>query len=182
MVSETMSPGRLGVLGFLWLSLAMGPVHAQDETAPSHGERAGGNTGIGVSMGDLDGVSLKLWTGPASALQVRLGSLPAVNSGGLIVTYARHFQPIDVPDDTFSLPIYVGAGVRFGVISAGTAHLEGGMLGLVGMSVLVPDLPVDLYFELRPTFLLFDDAVGTSTSNLQAGFFMESGIGAHFYY
>ncbi len=144
--------------------------------------RAGRTTGVGVALGDLDGVSLKVWTANDLALQVRLGSLSQFNSAGLVVTFARHLYPIEVPDRAYSLPIYMGVGGRFGAISTGVTHLDGGLVLLAGMSVLVPDLPVEVYFELRPSLLLYNNAVGTAGSSLQVGFVLDGGLGAHLYF
>lgn len=188
MISNAMS-SRLGAMALLLTCATAMPARAQQSDAFSR-ERAGGNTGIGVALGDLTGVSVKLWTNEATAFQFRLGSLATINtinSAGIILTYAHHFRPIEVPDHTFSLPMYVGMGARYVVSSnstsgSSTTYMDGGIATVLGLSVMVPGLPLDIFLEVRPTFLLYDPRVGTSASSLQVGFLMDSGIGAHFYY
>ncbi len=175
--------GPMALLAACLMAMAA-PARASEAFSP---ERAGGRSGIGVSMGGVNGVSLKLWANESSAFQFRLGSLSTLNSAALVMTYAHHFRPIDVPDKTFSLPLYLGLGVRYAVssnavIGSTSTYMDGGIATLLGLTVLVPDLPVDLYFELRPTFVLYDPAVGTNTPGLQAGFLIDAGLGAHFYY
>ena len=145
-------------------------------------ERMGGPFGIGVALGDLDGISLKYWLTDVHALHLRVGSsFSIMSSAGLEFTYEYHFRPVQAPDNAFSLPFYVGGGTCFSVASTTSTYVDGGVITVAGMSILVPNLPVELFFELRPAVVLYNPVVGTGMA-FQVGFIMEGGLGAHYYF
>lgn len=145
-------------------------------------ERAGGPVGVGFIMGDTDGLSLKVWGNPSHALQVNLGSASNLNSVAMDVVYQYHFRPIQVADNLYSLPFYVGGGGHYKVASSsGATYMEGGLATVVGMSILVPDLPVELFVELSPQVVLYNPSVGI-VSGASLGFQMNGGMGIHYYF
>jgi hypothetical protein len=174
------SSGLLGVALIACLSSAS-TARAADAAKP---ERGGGPTGVGFELGDLNGVSLKYWASPEAALQLRLGSATAVsafNSLGISATFAYHFRPIEVADHSYSLPFYVGGGGRFTVASTTNTYIDGGLVGVVGMSVLVPGMPVEIFVEVRPQAVLYNPAVDAA-GKLKVGFNVEGGMGVHYYF
>ena len=144
-------------------------------------ERTGGGFGAGLLLGSLNGASLKGWDGDTHGIQFRLGS-GGLNSFALSVTYEHHLRPLTVTDRSFSLPFYVGGGLRFKVDGdQSPLRMEGGLEGVAGMSIMVPDLPVEVFMEARPSVVLYNRLVGTEES-MYLGFQVEGGVGVHYYF
>jgi len=165
-------------LGLLMGLTSMETASAAETRAP---ERSGGGVGAGFILGDLDGLSLKFWNGPTHGLQVNLGSASELNSIGITTTYQYHFRPVEVPDRSYSLPFYVGGGGRLKLASTDFTYFDVGLVGVAGMSVLVPGLPVELFVEVNPTVVVYNPALGLSSS-VKVGFLIDGGMGIHYYF
>lgn len=148
-------------------------------TAPVK-ERQGGNLGVGILLGDINGLSLKVWDGHSHGLQVRVGS-SGLNTFTISANYAYHFRPVEVPDASYSLPFYVGLGGRFQAEGGPTVNLLGGIEAVAGMSIMVPDLPIELFMEVRPAVVLYTPPVG-SEAQVWLGAGIEGGMGIHYYF
>jgi len=178
---------QLGSVGWgcclilLALCLIQNTAFAEEPSA----ERDGGPLGVGFIIGDLNGLTLKYWPNETHVFQARMGSVStangSLNSFGISVTYEYHFRPIQVEDNLYSLPFYLGLGGRFNAASTSTTYVDGGVVGVMGMSVLVPGLPAELFFEVRPVFALYNTAVGTNPA-FSPAFGVEGGLGMHYYY
>ncbi len=87
------------------------------QAAPSPGNRIsgrGGNTGIGLSLGDPMGLSIKHFFHPSHALQFHLAWLPLhLSDGGVGVDYL--WTPgVFVSNSTMDFMPYLGLGVAIG--------------------------------------------------------------------
>jgi len=164
---------RIFTVVFLLVMTLPGPTMAARHT--------GGNTGIGFVLGDPDGLSLKFWGKGEQAVQIRLGSPGAFNAFTFTATLAHHFEPFAVKDDSYSIPFYIGGGFRGSAMASSFTYLDGGLVGVIGTSVFVKELPVEFFLEVRPVVALYDDAVGVSGS-LHLGIQTEGALGIHYYF
>jgi len=182
----------LGMTGMLAASplRAETPASASNNTGTSQGatltntapvkERQGGNLGAGILLGDINGLSLKVWDGHAHGLQVRVGS-SGLNTFTISANYAYHFRPVDVPEGNYSLPFYIGLGGRFQAEGGPTVNLLGGIEAVAGMSIMVPDLPIELFMEVRPAVVLYTPPVG-SEAQVWLGAGIDGGMEIHYYF
>lgn len=169
----------------LALSLLPGESRAQaaasaTSSVPSTAERQGGPVGLGLLVGNLSGLSFKLALDPAQGIQLRLGS-SGLNAVALSGSYEYHFRPVVVPDSTYSLPFYAGVGARMQAQAGSSVAFEGGLEGVFGMSILVKDLPVEIFMEVRPRIVLYTPPV-TSSDDVWLGAGVEGGMGVHYYF
>ena len=104
---------RISLLGVVSLVLPI----ARAEAAPTPGQKIagkGGNLGVGVSLGDPMGGSLKWFAHPNHALQADLGWAPLHHGHGRLgVDYLWHPGTF-VSNSTFAFLPYLGLGVAVG--------------------------------------------------------------------
>ena len=150
----------------LFLSLLAAPATAQtpiDSTLSRGGavnaEHAGGPFGLGLAVGAPTGVAGKLWLGDWSAFQFSAGGDVGVFQD-LAVTadYVLQFRPFDTGEPDVSVPLHIGAGVNLG--GNFWENITGmwfvGPRAVLGMSVMMKDLPLDIFFEVAPTVYLIE--------------------------
>ncbi len=123
------------------------------------GERQGGPLGLGIAIGAPTGISGKLWVGDWMGLQFSAGGdIGRVGDFAGTIDYVVHVRPFNTATTEYSVPIYFGGGF---VLSTNTYEQYGDVLlgprGTAGLSVLVKELPTELYFEVNPTFLVYED-------------------------
>ena len=117
------------------------------QAAPSPGNRIsgrGGNTGVGLSIGDPMGLSIKHFFHPAHALQFHLAWLPLhLYDGGIGVDYL--WTPgVFVSNSTLDFMPYLGLGVALG--------FDNDQAGLivkppVGLAIHWKEVPIDTVLE-----------------------------------
>ncbi len=135
--------------------------------------RQGGSLGVGLGIGAPTGVSGRLWFGDWSALQVVFGGNLGVNRSVVATTdYLLTLKNIPAPGGEYLLPIYVGAGLKVDLDMANNGALSLGPRLVLGGAVLLPDLPIDLFMEMTPTFYVME-VVGWS---------MDGRMGIHYYF
>ena len=151
----------------LFLSLLVATATAQtpiDSTlnrgGPVNAEHAGGPFGLGLAVGAPTGVAGKLWLGDWSAVQFSAGG-DAGEYQDLAMTadYVLQFRPFETGEPDVSVPLHIGAGVNLGgnfaENVAGMWHV--GPRAVVGMSVMMKDLPIDIFFEVAPTVYVIEE-------------------------
>ena len=157
---RTLAP-LFGLIFFLGLR----PAWAQDKVAsprfgqPVKKERQGGPLGLGIAIGAPTGLSGKLWMGDWMALQFSAGGdVGRIGDFAGTVDFVVHSRPFNTATSEYSVPIYFGGGL---VMSTNTYEQLGDVMlgprGTVGMSVLVKELPTELYFETNPTIYLYEE-------------------------
>jgi len=155
----------LRALSLLVLGALTAPAFAQNKVDPPRfgsavkGERRGGPLGLGIAIGAPTGISGKLWIGDWMGLQFSAGGdIGRIGDFAGTIDYVVHFRPFNTATSEYSVPIYFGGGF---VLSTNTYEQYGDvMLGpraTAGLSVLVKELPTELYFEVNPTFLVYED-------------------------
>ncbi|MFP4509151.1 MAG: hypothetical protein ACOC4I_06145 [Spirochaetota bacterium] len=130
----------------------------------------------GIILGEPTGISVKLWLGDISAVDIAL-AWSFTDEGAFYVNadYLTHFfEMFDVAPDR--LPLYAGVGGHFRVRSGGqgSEDSEPGAGAAVrvplGVSFLPTDVPLDLFFEVAPALTVFPET----------GFSLEGGIGVRY--
>jgi hypothetical protein len=150
------------------------PIDGSFSGATTTRERLGGDFGLGGCLGTPTGISGKLWLGTENAVQFSLGGdWGQFRDIAATADFLVHFRPINVEGDDFALPLYAGGGVKTDV----NWSVPGGQLLLgprivLGGTVLVPTLPVDLFLEIAPTVYVYDTP----------GWAMDGQIGARYYF
>ncbi len=151
------------------------PLDAQPVSgAISTKERLGGAFGLGICLGAPTGLSGKLWLGQGAAFQFAAGG-DMGHFKGLAgsADFVFQFRPVNVEGDEFSLPLHFGGGLKTTMsLQDGFSILLLGPRVVAGASVLVPSLPVDLYFEVAPAVYVYE----------AVGWVMEGQIGARYYF
>ena len=117
------------------------------QAAPSPGNRIasrGGNTGVGLSIGDPMGLSIKHFFHPAHALQFHLAWLPLhLGDGGVGVDYL--WTPgVFVSNSTLDFMPYFGLGVAIGFDSNQAGLIVKAPLGL---AIHWKEVPIDTVLE-----------------------------------
>ncbi len=169
-----MIPSALLLALLLPIQSAEAQVPIADSGAVTTKERLGGDFGLGACLGTPSGVTGKLWLGSENAVQFSFGGgWGQFKDIAATADFVVHFRPINVEGDDFSLPLYAGGGVKTDV----NWSIPGGQLLLgprvvLGGTVLVPTLPVDLFLEIAPTVYVYEFF----------GWSMDGAIGARYYF
>ncbi len=156
---------------------AQTPIENPSDSAFVLQERVGGRLGLGAAIGAPAGFSAKLWLGDWSAFQMSFGGdLGEHRSVALTADYVSSFHPIESPDPSFELPLYVGAGLKIDGDFQEDFSIAIGPRAVFGVSLVVTDMPVDLYVEVAPTFYLLD------SDRFSPSWAVDGQIGAHYYF
>ncbi len=122
-------------------------VHAG--TAAAEGSEKG-TFGLGLILGEPTGISAKLYLKDDQAIQGAVGS--AFVGGGIQVHADYVFHPWILEDrDSFTLPVYLGPGLR-GIVydkgRGGDGYLAVGVRGVVGVLFDFKNAPLDAFVEV----------------------------------
>jgi hypothetical protein len=145
--------------------LASGPAVAQVAVpVPTRGEKAGderpgGPFGLGVALGSPTGIATSFWFNDWSSVQFSVGgNLGRYGDVGVTGDYLIHFRPFQTESAEYSVPLHIGAGMKLG---SNIEELSGlVMLGPrlnVGATVIVKELPVDLFVDVVPTLFVYEE-------------------------
>ena len=134
------------------------------DSAAQQGVRESGNIGVGLGGNALGfGVSGKYFIDDANAVQALVG----LGSGGgsLLVSadYLYNFDPF-VSKDEVSVGWYAGFG---GGLVLGDSLLA--ITGIVGSDVDLDEVPLDIYFEYRPTLFFGPNGSAFRADSFGAG-------------
>ncbi|MDX1700148.1 MAG: hypothetical protein R3250_05985 [Melioribacteraceae bacterium] len=104
--------------------------------------------GIGIIIGEPTGISLKNWTSQNTALDA--GVAWAFGRKGALHIHADYliheFEMIETKHG--QLPVYYGIGGR--VLLASDFRV--GVRGVIGLSYLLEEIPLDVFLEIVPIF------------------------------
>ncbi len=166
------------------VAAASRPAHAVDLTAqaPSEFVNRPGWAGVGLNLGNIEtGATAKMWATSRMAVQTALGVRPEGNAMRFNVdlTYTPYFWRS--ADGQYGLPFYFGAGGVLGhtfATDARPSSTEVGVRAPLGMSILVRNNPVELFFEIAPEF-----TVRSSTTPPQGRYtvYADGAIGLRYY-
>jgi hypothetical protein len=137
--------------------------------------------GLGVILGEPTGFSAKLWTSPVNALDFglglsiggdRIGKYNGSYDGGTRMHFHMDYlwHSFDAIYTDIRLPVYYGFGGRFNSGAGYNSSLA--IRGVFGVAWLPREAPFEMFVELVPTLQFTSPA----------GFGMEAGVGARYYF
>lgn len=126
--------------------------------------------GLGIIVGSPTGISAKYWIADSKALDFGLGySLTENNSNfNFHVDYLWH--ELDAFNSHENLLIHYGLGFRIKAVSDGKDSF--GARGVVGVTWMLSQIPLDLFIEVAPVFKLIPETVLD----------LDGGLGVRFYF
>ena len=141
------------------LALAQTPVEQPAWGSKVPRERRGGPFGVGMGIGAPTGVTAKAWLGDWMGVQFGAGGdLGRLGDLAVYGDYLVHFRPFSTGTSEYSVPIYVGGGLS---LSSNAYEQVGGIFigprAVFGASVLVRELPIEVFFETAPALILYQD-------------------------
>ena len=151
----------LGILLTSWIMPP--PAVAQTQlwttpTAPAQRTLAdlkgGGAAGLGFSVGTRNGLTFKVWPAKGYGIVVEIGAPPYLNSLALSLGFRGHFKPLSPPSNALAALPYIGASFRARLMFTPGADpavfAEMGVVIPVGVSIVWPQFPVELFVEAGP--------------------------------
>src|SRR5688500_12399440 len=131
------------------------------------------------------GASAKIWFGQDLAMQFSAGEGPLGNNVRFQLDLLYTFYRFDGEDSDgrvlYSMPFYMGVGAQAGIFFKHPWPDDRTDLGVrvpIGMSVVIPDNPVAIFFEVAPDVAIYDDA----TDSERAVFYIDGAIGLRYYF
>jgi len=127
------------------------------------GQKSG--LGLGLMLGEPSGLAGKYWLSEHNALDFGIGAgFLGDNSGfAFHADYLYHMN--DLINWKYKTIFYYGFGIRMRFPSDSSTTL--GVRGVAGILMVIKNLPIDMFFELAPSFRLlpttgldFDMAIG----------------------
>ena len=151
---------------------------------------AGGMFGVGVATGNTcTGIAGKYWVDHDIAVQFSGGTFPDANHFREQLDVLFVIGRYDAPSGDYSLPFYVGVGGQLSELplyKSEVSRFDAGVRLPFGMSVVVPDNPVELFFEVAPDLAGYTTkthipGVGVDKES-GAAFTIDGQIGARYYF
>ncbi len=161
------------------------------ETAAAFSDAAvrvdsGGMFGAGFLVGNTcTGATAKIWFSPDFAMQFSAGEGPLGNNLRFQLDLLYSFYRFDGDDGEgrvlYSLPFYAGVGAQAGIFFKNPWPDDRTDLGVrvpIGMSIVIPDNPVEIFFEVAPDGAIYDDA----NDSERFVFYVDGAIGLRYYF
>jgi hypothetical protein len=163
------------------------------EAGPRYGSKlqGGGDFGLGLMFGSPSGISGKYWLGQSTmALDFGVGIFRGGygNGDGVGIHGDVLWHPaLITANPTLDLPFYVGVGFRFwdhdryrcdnNNRNCDDDHAHVGIRVPLGIALVFRKVPIDVFFELAPTFdFLLDDRED------DIGLYISGAIGVRYYF
>ena len=132
----------IGVMLLLVIFLSAGPLQAQAQDK---------KLGLGIILGEPTGVIAKYWTGNRTAFDIAGSwSFSGENAFHLHADYLLHSF---IKVDTGKLAFYYGIGARLNLQD----DARFGIKIPLGLSYMLPNAPLDIFFEISPVMDLIPD-------------------------
>ncbi len=161
------------------VALLTGAAAAEDLTDTSTEK---GSLGVGIIIGEPTGISAKLYLEDDTAIQAALGA--TFVSGGFQVhaDYVLHPWILE-QREAFTLPAYVGAGVRamqHGAGRDGDSDFRIGPRVVAGLLFDVKEIPLDVFVEVAG---IAEYRFGSDDPDINGfGLALNGGLGARYYF
>ncbi len=108
--------------------------------------------GIGVILGEPTGISGKYWLNDVNAVDAGL-AFDLFNGKSSLAIHADYlYHNTNLIKWKYKLPVYYGFGLRMR-FSSNTSSLFG-VRGIAGVMMYMRKLPIDVFFEIAPSFRL----------------------------
>ena len=124
--------------------------------------KGGGAFGLGFTAGSRNGMTMKIWPARGHGIIIDIGAPPFPGSLALGFGYRGHFKPLSPPSNAIAALPFIGVNGRLRMMFTGGAKpfVEAGPAVMFGVSVVVPQWPVELFFEAGPVFAFWDAGSG----------------------
>ena len=143
----------------------------------------GGMFGAGIAVGNTStGGTAKLGFSPDLAMQFGAGAGPIGNNVRFQLDLLYNYYRWESEDGQYSLPFYFGVGGQAGIFFKYPSPADRTDLGVrvpIGMSIVVPNNPVELFFEIAPDAAVYDDTIAKKQRGV---FYVDGQIGMRFYF
>jgi hypothetical protein len=142
---------------------------------------AGGDIGVGISLGEPTGLSAKAWLDQQHALDFAASWSFEDDRIALYGDYLFHFWDALGPKakhSAFRLPLYIGIGGKISLGSGGKGHFDKddnvglGVRVPLGVTMVFTEAPFDIFLEITPGILLVP----------KSSFDFDAALGARFYF
>jgi len=127
------------------------------------GQKSG--LGLGLMLGEPSGLAGKYWLSESNALDFGIGAGFLGDNSGLSFHADYLYHVSDLIKWKYKTIFYYGFGIRMRFPS--DSETTFGVRGVAGALMIVKNLPIDVFFELAPSFRLlpttgldFDIAIG----------------------
>ena len=152
------------------------------DNQPVSFDRAG-MFGAGIALGNnFTGATGKFWAADNVALQFGVGGGSVGNDLRLqLDVLFRYFRWVSA-DGQYALPFYLGLGGQAGIYSKNPSPANRTDLGVrlpLGMSVTIPNNPVELFFEIAPDMGVYNDTVYDKERPI---FYVDGNLGVRYYF
>ena len=142
-----------------------------------------GMFGAGFMIGNTStGASARLWFTQDVAVQFSAGAGPLGNNVRFQLDLLYVFHRWDAEDNLYSLPFYVGLGGQAGIFFEHPWPYDRTDVGVripIGMSVVIPDNPVELFFEVAPDGAMYHDEIDDEDHFV---FYVDGQMGVRYYF
>lgn len=122
--------------------------------------------GVGVILGEPTGLCGKYWLDNSNAVDFGIAAGLFGENSGFSVHADYLYHNMDMIQWDYKLPVYYGFGVRMRFPTNNQLNL--GVRGVVGIMMFINQYPMDVFFEIAPSFRLLpttglnlDLAIGT---------------------
>lgn len=144
---------------------------------------AAGMFGVGGMIGNTStGANAKLWFGEDVAMQFSTGAGPLGNNIRFQLDLLYVFHRVDGEENKYAMPFYVGVGGQASMYFKypwPDDRTDVGVRVPLGMSIVVPDNPVEVFFEVAPDVAIYHDELDDED---HAVFFIDGAIGVRYYF
>ena len=141
-----------------------------------------GMFGAGFMIGNTStGATAKIWFSQQFAMQLSAGAGPLGNNVRFQLDLLYNYYRWEAEDGIYALPFYMGMGAQAGIFFKNPwpdDRTDFGVRVPIGMSVVIPDNPVEIYFEVAPDFAIYDD----SRDDEHFVFYVDGQIGLRYYF
>ncbi len=147
--------------------------------------------GLGIVVGNtISGITGKVWFSSGTALAAAVGSGSIGNNLRLQIDVTQRVYRWEGKDAQYAFVFYGGLGGQLGIFlrdPSPARRTEAGLRVPVGMSVIVPDNPVELFLEVAPaigsySITVTDPMTGASVDDSHVVLNVDGAVGARFYF
>jgi hypothetical protein len=169
----------------LLIAAALAAATATAEARPRPAGRALGTPfssnktfGLGLELGNIEGLTGKLWLGDSNAIDFGIGYLYDFGPHGLNIYMDYLWHPFSITSQSaFELPFYIGVGGRFWNWDNTNSGVDAfGIRVPIGISFDLNNVPIDIFIQMVPTLDFFTHYTRNAYIDIDFSF------GARFYF
>ena len=131
--------------------------------------------GLGICVGEPMGMSFKYWLTKKHAFGIALGWQGKEKTYFHIDYLTHNYKSIPKGELSGEVSSYSGVGMCIisRTVGAGKSEATRGIRGVFGVSYLFEEMPVDIFAELVPTFIIEPETTGLLAASMGARYYFE---------